>query len=390
MTLANSIANRLDDTGGRSTGFDYLRLTLAVSIMLWHAFGLSYGLPYVIDLMNGWLRPVIGMILPIFFALSGFLVAGSLERSAGLTTFAGLRVLRIFPALVVEVGLSALILGPLLTQYSLTSYFGSSAFHAYFLNMLGDIRYELPGLFLENPVPSTVNGQLWTIPFELKCYVLLSALALLTLVKRRFGFLAILGMLCLPFAVVKFVFFPDDVDPTGLVPGNILVLCFLAGVALYLYKDAVPWRGDLFILSAVMAFGCFSVRNGDYFAPIPVAYLTVYLGLLNPNSAWLGRTGDYSYGIYLYGYVIQQAVAGWGHWTHHWYVNFPISLLIATTFAALSWNLVERPALKLKRYLPFLQAKVSSSGASLAFALRTRWDARAKAFAKRPVPQASE
>ena len=59
----------------------------------------------------------------MFFCLSGFLVAGSLERCRTPISFAGLRIFRIFPALVVEVLLSALILGPLLTHYSLKMYF---------------------------------------------------------------------------------------------------------------------------------------------------------------------------------------------------------------------------------------------------------------------------
>jgi peptidoglycan/LPS O-acetylase OafA/YrhL len=358
----NSIAKRISDTGGRSTGFDYLRLALAVSIIVWHSFGISYGLPYVNDLMTGWLRPVIGIIIPLFFALSGFLVAGSLDRSPGLSTFVGLRVLRIFPALIVEVTLSALVLGPLLTEFSLASYFNAPSFHAYFLNILGDIHYELPGLFQHNPYPSIVNGQLWTIPSELNCYLLLTGLALFSLVRRRAVFLTIVGVLCVPFAVVKFFFFFGAVvDPGGLVPANVLVLTFLAAVALYQYRDRVPWRTDLFLLSGLTAIACLSFRHGDYFVPIPVAYATVYMGLLNPRKIWILKMGDYSYGIYLYGFVIQQAVASFGQWTHHWFVNLPISLSIAVIFAGLSWNIVERPALKLKRLLPFLESRIASA-----------------------------
>jgi peptidoglycan/LPS O-acetylase OafA/YrhL len=147
--------------------------------------------------------------------------------------------------------------------------------------------------------------------------------------------------------------------PGGTVPGNVLVLSFLAAVALYQYRDHVPWRTDVFLLSGLTAIACLSFRHGDYFVPIPVAYATAYMGLLNPRKIWILKMGDYSYGIYLYGFVIQQAVASFGQWTHHWYVNLPISLSIAVIFAGLSWNIVERPALKLKRLLPFLESRIA-------------------------------
>jgi peptidoglycan/LPS O-acetylase OafA/YrhL len=64
-------------------------------------------------------------------------------------------------------------------------------------------------------------------------------------------------------------------------------------------------------------------------------------------------------GIYLYGFVIQQSVARMGSWTHHWYVNLPLSLLAAIVFAGLFWDLIERPSLKLKNRLPALEERVS-------------------------------
>jgi peptidoglycan/LPS O-acetylase OafA/YrhL len=61
------------------------------------------------------------------------------------------------------------------------------------------------------------------------------------------------------------------------------------------------------------------VPNGDYLIAFPVAYMTIYLGLLNPGRQKLLLSGDYSYGIFLYGYPIQQAVAAFGPVMHEWY-----------------------------------------------------------------------
>jgi hypothetical protein len=93
--------------------------------------------------------------------------------------FLTLRAVRIFPALFCEVTISALILGPMLTTFSLQKYFSDLKFYTYFLNVIGRIHYYLPGLFLDNPFPQNVNNQLWTIPFELECYIAITILALL-------------------------------------------------------------------------------------------------------------------------------------------------------------------------------------------------------------------
>jgi peptidoglycan/LPS O-acetylase OafA/YrhL len=98
------------------------------------------------------------------------------------------------PALTVEVLLSALVLGPVLTTASLENYFLSADFRLYFLNILGDIHYHLPGVFLSNPV-TVVNGQLWTVPWELVCYIVLAALAVTGVFRRRHWLvLSLLGL----------------------------------------------------------------------------------------------------------------------------------------------------------------------------------------------------
>jgi peptidoglycan/LPS O-acetylase OafA/YrhL len=169
-----------------------------------------------------------GLVLPMFFALSGFLVAGSLERSKTLIMFLGLRILRIVPALSVEVLLSAFIPGPLLTTYPLTAYFSDTRFFAYFLNILGDIHYTLPGLFLSNPRPETVNLQLWTVPFELGCYIVLVFISLVGVFKRRSWFLlAVIGYYGMQ--IVNTALRPSG--PVGGTPnGKILIAAFVMGV----------------------------------------------------------------------------------------------------------------------------------------------------------------
>ena len=156
---------------GVGPSFDHLRLLLATLILVGHAHWAS--MTPSIDSLLATTHPTIRVatagvaaahfvgvvkaidrgLVPSFFALSGFLVLGSALRLRATSTFLAHRALRIFPALSVEVTLSALILGPLLTKLQLHDYFADSEFPKYFGNMVGQITYVLPGVFEDNPVP---------------------------------------------------------------------------------------------------------------------------------------------------------------------------------------------------------------------------------------------
>ncbi|MDB5459531.1 MAG: acyltransferase family protein [Caulobacteraceae bacterium] len=355
------ISDRVADTGGRPSGFDYMRIVLALVIVIFHSTTTSYGSAGDWVWWNTPAKPFIRLLLPAFFALSGFLVASSLERSKTLISFLGLRVIRIYPALAVETLLSAFILGPLATTFTLGAYFTSPLFFSYLLNVLGDVHYALPGVFLQNPHPVTVNGQLWTVPFELLCYISLAALTVLGLRKKR-----IIAPLATVASIVGFVI-AKAIKYHGLFPvfdtalsGPLLVSSFLAGVTIYLYRDRIPWNIRWMGCSAVASILLLGViPYGEYLAPIPAAYFTIYVGLTNPPRVGLLRSADYSYGVFLYSYAIQQMVCGTFPWARHWYANILICVPLSLVVAAISWRFVEKPALGLRGLVMRLDKRFS-------------------------------
>jgi peptidoglycan/LPS O-acetylase OafA/YrhL len=299
-----------------------------------------------------WLRPVFAIVLTLFFALSGFLVAGSLVRCKTLISFLGLRVFRIVPALAVEVLLSALILGPIFTTKPLSEYFSSRSFFTYFLNIAGDVHFNLPGVFTDNPHPSIVNGQLWTVPWELRCYMLLAAIAFFGVFRNLFMLVSSIAIICVV-ALVHDLIYPPDVWVS--VHGIILVEAFIVGVAFFRLKNKIRLSAALFTLSLIATVALLSLPYGDYFVACPAAYVTFYLGLLNPSRNKLLLSGDYSYGIYLYGFPIQQAVVAAApslSLAIHTIVAFPL----AVAFATGSWWLIEKRVLSLRRWLLALEA----------------------------------
>ncbi|MFM9976799.1 MAG: acyltransferase family protein [Sphingomonadaceae bacterium] len=354
-----SLITRLEACGGRPSGFDYLRIALSVAVLCLHSVITSYGKAVDVEVWLSPMRPFERAILPMFFALSGFLVAGSLMRCHTIVAFLGLRVIRIYPALAVEVLLSALILGPLLTTVPLSTYFTATEFWLYLVNVTGHIHYTLPGVFADNPVPRVVNAQLWTVPYELLCYIALSVLAVLGAVRRPWLAPAAAIGLTLAYGVGRFISHGGRLPViVGGLPGYLLVVSFLLGVSLYLWGRYIPWNRSWFIVSLVLSLvtGSILLVPGmqtispyvDLFAPFPLAYLTVWLGLTDASKLFFVRRADYSYGVYLYSYAIQQSVMAVAPWAREWWINILICLPLSILFAALSWHLVEKPAMGLK------------------------------------------
>jgi len=248
-----------------------------VSIIAWHGAVVCGGYDYEARVWQGPIGPVVWFLVPSFFALSGFLVMGSLQRN-DLLSFLALRGLRIFPALAVELVLSAFIIGGLLTTLPVTAYFTDTRFFDYFGNLIGIVRYELPGVFQTMPTPA-VNLQLWTIPYELDCYIVLSCLALLGLHRRPGVLLGLVVGLGVAFALHSAA--TGDLGARRMpMPGPALVFSFLCGAALYALRDRVPFKGSLFVAALVLSWLSLRSLEFHYAAALPVAYVTIYLGLL--------------------------------------------------------------------------------------------------------------
>jgi peptidoglycan/LPS O-acetylase OafA/YrhL len=343
LATKHSISDEMQSAGPAATGFDYLRISLATAVLAWHSIILSTGsAPLDRALWSGRVRFLPAVILPMFFALSGFLVSASLERTR-LHQFLTLRAIRIVPALSVSVVFSALVLGAVFTTLPLRQYFTSSEFGGFFLNIVGLVHVTLPGVFEHNPDPRFIASQLWTIPFEFECYVALAVLSLLNLLRDRRAFLRIIVICALAGTVCALLIAP--ISPFDHVPGPVLILCFLAAVSLYLYRETVPYSPRLAIASAIASAVLLEIPNASYLAAFPVAYLTVWLGLKNPPRI---PFGDLSYGIYLLHFPIEQTimhlVPGAGNWWRLTLMTAPPTFICAW----LSWNWVEQPILSRK------------------------------------------
>lgn len=333
------VLDAMERTNFRSSGFDYLRVLLSAAVVLWHSFRTSY---YGLD-MDGWYRPIVGLVLPMFFALSGFLVSGSLLRVRSIHEFALLRAIRILPALAVETVISMVLIGAFFTTLSLGDYFTHPRTISYLTNILGHIQLDLPGVFKDLP-RSSVNASLWTIPYELECYLAIVLLWTLRIIRFRTALLVfvILAQIAVP---GKDLIDGHLRDLSYSVSGRVLVVSFLWGVAIYFYRDVIRLSFTLCLVATAVAMLMLTTELSSYFVGAPAAYVTVYLGLLNPKKVGPIFRGDYSYGLYLYSYPIQQAIASLMGDHRSWYVSFFGAMLLAGLCAAFSWHCVEKPVL---------------------------------------------
>ena len=347
---SESIDQRYAAVGGFTHGFDYLRLILAVAVVLQHAVVCSDGEAGSLFIWGGWHRIFFAPILLMFFALSGFLVAGSLKRKPTLPAFVTLRAARLLPALTVEVLLSALVLGPWMTRLPWAEYFGHPLFFDYFLNIVGNVHFFLPGVFVDNPFANFVNVSLWTVPLELECYLLLILLWITGTLRRR-GWVVVLLLLAVGAGTFHaLTHFSLDWANNRPLPRS-LVVAFSAGLCLSLFSEKVRLDVRWAALAAAGMLVTTLQYQTVYLAALFSAYLVVYLGMMHPPKRGFLFRGDYSYGLYLFAFPIQQAYAQLFPGYRHWYLNAAFTLVLGLAYAAFSWWVIEKPVLARKRQI---------------------------------------
>ena len=319
--------------------YDHIRLLAAALVLYSHHFAL-WGLPEP----QGLGTSLGGLGVGIFFVLSGFLVSNSLQADPHALRFLMRRALRILPGLTVNVLLTVLVLGAALTTLPLRAYFEHEQVPQYFLNLLFQPRFQLPAVFVDARVAYSVNGSLWTLPFEILAYLVLTALCLVPRLSMRVMaplllFISLVGMLAWHPAA------PQDFWGNDLRKVPYFMALFFAGATVSAYRQALL-KPDL-VIAALFCWAFFdapAVRA--VLSVLTLALFFIYVGSRTVGPRWALKD-DCSYGVYLYAYPVQQAciqlVPGWGFWP-----TMALSAAITYGLALLSWRLVERTALKFK------------------------------------------
>jgi len=353
---------------GRSNSLGVVRLVLALLVIVDHAFPLGgFGIDPVWELTRG--QASLGLLaVGGFFAISGYLIAKS-GLSGDVLQFLWRRFLRIFPAFWVVLLLTSLVVAPILwvsRDRDLASYFAirPDAPLGYLTeNWTLHIGQYGIGEFFIDSTPygeavnrSVMNGSLWTLAYEWSCYLLIGVLMMFgVLVRARILVPIITGLLIL-------LQLAELVEPQAvqtifpMLAGEYrvsLTLTFMVGACLALYSRSIPFDDRLGLLSALVLLGSLRLGGFAIVGVVAGAYFVIYLGARLPASLqWIGSRNDYSYGIYIYGFLVQQVTAylGWYRWGYVPYVL--IAVLLTCGFAWLSWHGIEKRAMALKSWGP--------------------------------------
>jgi peptidoglycan/LPS O-acetylase OafA/YrhL len=286
----------------------------------------------------------------IFFAISGFLVTPGLLRAGNVVDYVVNRTVRIFPGLIVNVILSMLVLGPLLTTYSLASYFKDFHLYLYAKNILTlTVRY-LPGVDSADGSPLIINGALWTLHFEILCYIALGLIGVVGLLSRRACFLA---LWCVSYAIYIAIGMDPAIADVLFERFSTFVSLFVyfgCGVLLYLFRERIPFSLVLACAALAIALAALPLGGGPVVMPICLPYLMMFCGLSSlPGKALLKH--DLSYGVYLIHAPILAAFSLSFPNLHIWWIGAAVVFLVTLGLAYMSWTFVEGPALKRKREL---------------------------------------
>jgi peptidoglycan/LPS O-acetylase OafA/YrhL len=326
--------------------FDALRLLAAIFVIYSHSYA-----------MVGRMEPTLPGVslgalgVHIFFILSGLLITASWVSHPRVGAYLGKRALRILPALTLVILVSVFLIGPIFTSLGLRTYFESNDTSQYLNGIfIFGIHYNLPGVFQNNPIVGTINGSIWTLPYEVAAYFIIAIFGKTGFLKRK-KTIVCLFLLCTALSFPTTNHSNHFLFTLNLNAFMYFTAYFLSGVILYLYKDSIHLRWQ-FALIATILLGISIPTKTFYLALFFVLpYLVLYVGSLTWSGLTaLSKYGDFSYGTYIFAWPVQQCLVDLlhnkvGH-TH----LLVYTLIITLPLAVASWHLLEKPMLKLKTH----------------------------------------
>ena len=338
---------------GRKNNFNLIRIVAALAVLVSHSYPIASG-PSTPDMLSPTLGISLGEVaVDVFFITSGFLVTSSLASRQNTIEFLWARCLRIFPGLWVMLLLTAFLLGPAFSSLPTTEYFAAESIYRYLAKcgtLITGVSYELPGVFDRNPFPRAVNGSLWTMPYELKMYLMLAivwlALGIAKRNRRRWFNSAVVTL-----AAVSAVFVVAD-HFWSLPSRQFAHFCyaFFIGAGAFVLRDRVTLSRRTFSALA-LAVAASSLNKDVFFVAYTLflPYLVLFLAYVPSGLVRAyNKLGDYSYGVYIYAFPVQQAIVAAAP-------GISVPQLVATAcaitllLAVASWHFVEVHALALKK-----------------------------------------
>jgi len=353
------------DETTRINNLDFIRFILALSVLYCHCFVLYYGTEDTVEplwVVSNKQLSLGTLSVNFFFTISGFLVLQSWNNSKGFGDYIRKRIIRIYPGFIVASLLCILVFAPLGTAdwympwgyWKL--YYQSLSVPKALLSVAELTQPWVPWTLKYVPIPEAINGSLWTIRYEFYCYLVVPLFALIGIYKKRllviFLFLIAYVYQGLQSYYNIYLFgwqeFPiigkPDFFPRFLT-------YFIVGMCFYCYKDVIP-RSKTFLAISIlmMVLSTVAFKGLALTQPIFGSYILFYLAFTTSISFKnFSRKGDFSYGLYMYAWPVQQLIILYMEKYLNLSLLFILTFIITMIFAYLSWHYIEQPFLSFKK-----------------------------------------
>lgn len=330
-----------------NNNFDIVRLVLAIIVVLSHVRDLNNINSYFFSLFSG------DFAVECFFVISGYLIIRSFKNNHSLRKYILSRGMRILPMYYFSVLIFFFILF-FTSHLSFSEYFNNGGgrylfFNAIFLNF---IQPWLPGVFVNNPHISAVNGALWTIKVEVLFYVFVPFFVLFVKKIEKYTLYTFLLFIVLSISFRWLVSSYHDVlhlpqQLENQLP-SVLSYFLLGGVVNYLDLSKIPKSFVFGMFSICSLYLLVNIKTDYEFILRPFVIAGFILPLCLQRILLVNipeKLGDLSYGIYVTHFPLIQLLIALGFYNQLW-IGLGITCLILFVVSFLSWHFIEKPALR--------------------------------------------
>ena len=348
----------------RVNNLDFIRFMLAVSVIFCHCYVLYYGTEETVEplwVLSNRQISIGSFAVNFFFVISGFLILQSWNHSARFIDFLRKRVVRIFPAFIVASIVCVFFFAPLGTADSFMPlgywklYLQNIKLNELFVGFVQLAEPTVSWTLNSVPIHGSINAPMWTIRYEFFCYLLVPVLFYLGVFKKKAFVVALFVVAFILQAVqhyYKVYFFDWKEFPIIGKPDFFprFVTYFSVGMCFYMFRNVIPRSRLLLLISTVMLVLATVAFDGLLLIqPIFGSYVLFYFAYSNTFSFRdFAKNGDYSYGVYLYAWPVQQLVILFFEKHLDITLMFILSMIFTLACAYLSWHYVEKPFLSFK------------------------------------------
>ena len=321
--------------GYRDNNFNLLRFIAATLVVFGHSYPLSGNPVGELSVIGS--LDITRIAVDIFFVISGFLVTGSLFARKNVIVFCQSEYFR----------------HPDTWRYLVTN------------GLFYDTQFTLPGVFEQLVYPNDVNSSLWTLPYEVKMYLILAVLGCLSyagprwLPEKQLANLVMLMAVSATACLIYTILLPRKSVEADTMDNLRFMSLFFIGGAMHIWRDKLRLNAAIVIIMLALIillqqkiiqpplikpYKAFLISYSLFIAYIVIYLACIPAGFIRRFNQW----GDYSYGIYIYAFPVQQTVSAL-HGASSPLLLFAMAFPVTLLFAIASWHWIEQPLLQYKK-----------------------------------------